>query len=160
MVHTTNTRQGYDLRRCRRLRCALPPHWRLFGEPEMGSVLVVVADILMEQPSKMSLAQRHHMSEQLVAAAQYPPLAESILPRASISRRLRFDPHPLDDAEDALSELLVVVVDEIARDLAVGEGFSQLLSDPGRRWVCCVWGRRKSPDWLLLTAWDTLRCAC
>jgi len=126
----------------------------------MGSVLVVVADILAEQPSKMSLAQRHHMSEQLLAATLYPPLTEPILPRASISRRLRFDPHPLDDAEDALSELLVVVVDEIARDLAVGEGFSQLLSDPGRRWVCCVWGRRKSPDWLLLTAWDTLRCAC
>ena len=38
-----------------------------------------------------------------------------------ISRRLRFDPHPPDDAEDVLSELLVVVVDEITRDVAIGK---------------------------------------
>lgn len=53
---------------------------RVFPQPEMGSVLVIITDILSQQPSQVSLIQNNHVIEQVAPYAANPALRNSILP--------------------------------------------------------------------------------
>ena len=59
----------------------------------MGSVLVVVGDVLADQAEQMPLAKHDDVIQQFAAQSADPPLGESVLPR-----RARRDPQ-LADAE-------------------------------------------------------------
>lgn len=62
------------IHRCRLFRRFLP-------EPEMRPVVVVVADVIREQPFQIVLVQGNDVIEELAAAAFEPSLGNSVLPR-------------------------------------------------------------------------------
>jgi hypothetical protein len=64
---------------------------RSLRQREMRSVVVVVTDILIHQPSQMSFIQQNDMIEQVPAAAADPAFRDTILPRASEAGSLRLD---------------------------------------------------------------------
>src|SRR5664279_5036238 len=59
---------------------ACPTSRRLLIQPEVGSVVVIVGNVLGEESLQMSLIQRDHVVEQLAAAASDPTLGDPILP--------------------------------------------------------------------------------
>ena len=64
------------------LSCGSSPTRRcLLAQPEMGPVVMVVGDVIREEPLEMVLIQRNHLVEQLAAAASQPALGYAILPR-------------------------------------------------------------------------------
>ena len=60
-------------------------HWardrRILGEPEMGSVHVVIPDVLRHEAFQMAFVQNDHMIQQIAPAASHPALGNSVLPR-------------------------------------------------------------------------------
>jgi hypothetical protein len=56
----------------------------------MSPVFVVIADIVSQQPSQVSLVQNDHMIEQVVTHTPDPALGDAVLPRASKSSSDRF----------------------------------------------------------------------
>jgi hypothetical protein len=59
---------------------ACPASRRLLVQPEVGSVVVIIGDVLREEALQMSLIQRDHVVEQVTAAASDPTLGDTILP--------------------------------------------------------------------------------
>src|ERR1039457_5577214 len=59
---------------------ACPASRRLFIQPEVGSVVVIIGNVLGEESLQMSLIQRDHVVEQVAAAASDPALGNPILP--------------------------------------------------------------------------------
>src|ERR1700722_8798313 len=51
-----------------------------FPEPEMRAVVVIVVDIISEQPFQMAFIQRNNVVQQVSPAIPYPTLCDSILP--------------------------------------------------------------------------------
>ena len=60
-----------------------PASGRVFGQSEMGSIIVVVGDVLGEEPPQVTLVQCDHLAEQIAAAALHPALGHAILPGTS-----------------------------------------------------------------------------
>jgi len=89
VVQAADPRQGDDAAHVRRFRGARDR--RIAAERHMGSVLVVVDDMLVDQAEQMPLPEHDDVIEQLSAQRAYPPLGESVLPR-----RARRDPELLD----------------------------------------------------------------
>src|ERR1035438_5831870 len=57
-----------------------PASRRLLVQPEVGSVVVIVGNVLGDESLQMALIQRDHMVEQVAAAASDPTLGDPILP--------------------------------------------------------------------------------
>src|ERR1035438_5617050 len=53
---------------------------RLLLQPEVGSVVVIIGNVLGEESLQMALIQRDHVVEQVAAAASDPTLGDTILP--------------------------------------------------------------------------------
>jgi hypothetical protein len=49
----------------------------------MGSVVVIIGDVVGKESLQMSLIQHNHVIEQFTPAASHPAFRDSILPRAS-----------------------------------------------------------------------------
>ena len=47
----------------------------LFAQPEMGSVVMIIRDVLGQEPPEMAFVQRDDMTEQIAAATANPYLA-------------------------------------------------------------------------------------
>jgi len=58
------------------------PRRRSLPQSEMGSTLVVVADVLRKQPPQMSLVHSNHVIQQILPTVFYPTLGDPVLPRA------------------------------------------------------------------------------
>ena len=56
-----------------------------FPKPEMSAVLVVVTDIVFQQPSQMLLVHDDHVIQQVSPYASNPALSDAVLPRTSKS---------------------------------------------------------------------------
>ena len=54
----------------------------MLAQPEMGPVVMVVGDVIREEPLEVALVQRNDLVEQLAPAAADPAFRDSILPRA------------------------------------------------------------------------------
>jgi hypothetical protein len=52
----------------------------LLVQPEVGSVVVIIGNVLGEEALQMSLIQRDYVVEQVAAAASDPTLGDPILP--------------------------------------------------------------------------------
>src|SRR5665811_1767512 len=65
---------------CTLFQRACPASRRLFIQPEVGSVVVIIGNVLGEQSLQMSLIQGDHVVEQVAAAASDPTLGDPILP--------------------------------------------------------------------------------
>src|ERR1035441_1474130 len=57
---------------------ACPASRRLFIQPEVGSVVVIIGNVLGEESLQMALIQGDHVVEQVAAAASDPALRNSI----------------------------------------------------------------------------------
>ena len=89
MVQASDPRQRDDVARVRRFHGARTR--RIAAKRHMGSVLVVVGDMLVDQPEQMPLAEHDDVFEQFSAQRADPPLGEPVLPREA-----RRDPQLLD----------------------------------------------------------------
>ena len=81
MVQTAQSRMRNDPTRRRR---ADSPTRGLLTQPEMGSVVMVVRDVLGQEPPEMALVQRNDVIEQITSAAANPAFRNSVLPGASV----------------------------------------------------------------------------
>src|ERR1035438_1928442 len=65
---------------CALFQRACPASRRLLVQPEVGSVVVIIGNVLGEESFQMSLIQRDHVVEQVAAAASDPTFGDPILP--------------------------------------------------------------------------------
>src|ERR1017187_127138 len=68
---------------CTVFQRACPASRRLLLQPEVGSVVVIIGNVLREQSLQMALIQRDHVVEQVAAGASDPTLGDAILPGTS-----------------------------------------------------------------------------
>lgn len=83
------------------------------AQPEMRSILVVVADIFVEKAFQMPFVEHNHMIQQVAAATFHPTLGDSVLPGALERSSLGFARHCSDGGNYFQSELLVPVKDQV-----------------------------------------------
>jgi hypothetical protein len=60
-----------------------PTTWRVLREFEMGSVLVVITDVLRHEPVEMPLIQDDHVVQEVSSATPDPALRDPVLPRTA-----------------------------------------------------------------------------
>src|SRR5215469_12301235 len=77
---------------CTKDRCR-PTRWRIFRESQMRPILVVVTNILSNQPFQMSLVQNDDRIQQVSAAAANPSLGNAVLPRIAKGSTHRLAAH-------------------------------------------------------------------
>src|SRR5664280_457904 len=63
---------------CTVFQRACPTSRRLLLQPEVGSVVVIIGNVLGDESLQMPLIQRDHVVEQVAAAASDPTLSERI----------------------------------------------------------------------------------
>src|SRR5712691_5039650 len=80
------------------------PCWRVLGQPQMGSIVVVVADIFAHESFQMAFIEHDHMVQQVAAATPNPTLCSSILPRTAKHGANRFSPQVLGRADHLIPE--------------------------------------------------------
>ena len=74
--------------------------------PEMGPVVMVVGDVIREEPLEMALIQRNYVIEQLAAAASHPALGYAILPRTLNRSLYSRDLHRANCCRDSQSDTM------------------------------------------------------
>src|ERR1035441_10398372 len=65
---------------CTVIQRACPASRRLLVQPQVGSVVVIIGNVLGEESLQMALIQRDHVVEQVAATASDPTLGDPILP--------------------------------------------------------------------------------
>src|ERR1700739_2247663 len=73
--------------------------WRVLGQPQMGSVLMVVGDIFAHESLQMPFIEHDDVIQQVTAAASHPTLCDSILPGTAKRGANRFTPQVRDRGE-------------------------------------------------------------
>ena len=79
MVQTAQSRMRNHLTRRRR---ADSPTRGLLTQPNMGSVVMIVRDVLGHESSEMTLVQRNDVIEQIATTAADPAFRHPVLPGA------------------------------------------------------------------------------
>ena len=101
----------------------------------MSPVVMIVGDVVREEPLEMALVQRNDLVEQIAPAAADPAFRDSILPRALDRGLHATNCHGSNRSRYFQSILCVVIIDqELGRGL-VGKGFAKLLHNPTARWM-------------------------
>src|SRR6516162_2200534 len=116
-------------RRCRRYNT---PLGRVLPQTEMGSVLVVVAEVIFHQPSQMPLVQNNDVVQQVSTHASDPALRDAVLPRTSEGGSDGQDPLILHWRHDISVELRVTVENQELLRLVISPGLTQLQRNPIR----------------------------
>jgi len=100
---------------------------------------VMIVDVLVQQPSQMSLIQHDHMIQEVAAYAAHPTLCNSVLPWAAESGANRLAAHRFHAGDDIGTELRVPIKkQEWLRRLALLPRFAQLYRNPKRLRVRCM----------------------
>jgi len=89
-----------------------PTPWRIFRESQMGPILVVVTDILRNQPFQMPLVQDDDMIQQVSATASHPALGNAVLPRTAKGSAHRLAAHAFRKGHYFLAEFCIAVEDQ------------------------------------------------
>ena len=90
----------------------------------MGPIVMVVGDVIRNEPLEMVLVQRNDLVEQFAPAAADPAFRDSILPRALDRGLHATNCHGSNRSRYFQSILCVVIIDqELGRGL-VGKGFA------------------------------------
>jgi len=96
----------------------------------MDAILVVVADVLSNQPPQMGCAQHDHVIEQLSATASNPALRHPVLPGTAVGRSNQLAAEAFQHGRDFSAELAVTIENQVLGSMILREGFPQLLHDP------------------------------
>jgi len=108
---------------------------RSFIQCQIRPVFVVVADILFQKSSQVTLVQHDDMIEQVPAAIANPAFCDAVLPRASEAGPFWLKTKRLGCFDYFGVEVRGYVKDQILRGRVIGEYFTQLLCDPCARWM-------------------------
>ena len=96
---------------------------------------MVIADVLFQQPSQMSLVEDDHMVEQVPTHTANPALRNSVLPGTAECGPNRLAAHRLHGRDDISTELRVAIEDQEAlRLLAVFPSFVSPAAQSKARW--------------------------
>src|ERR1035437_7407017 len=132
-MQPTESRQRDNLVATRRHGCWNPTSGSVLPESEMSPVLVVVTDVLIQQPSQMFLIQHDHMIQEIATYTAHPALGNSVLPRTAECGANRLAAHRLHGRDHIGTELGVPIEDQEAlRLLAVFPSLVQLQRNPKR----------------------------
>ena len=96
---------------------------------------MVIGNVLTAQPQQMSLMERNDVIQHLAAAAAYPPLGDSVLPRTPEARPNRLEPARLQERTYLAAEFGVAVEQDIAVWTGPRQGLPQLSYDLIARWM-------------------------
>ena len=96
----------------------------------MGPVLVVVADILRDEPLQMALIEGDDVVQQVTPTALHPSFGDSVLPRASERGPHGSDGHRPHCNGNFQAILGVPIKDEKPGSRLIRESLAQLLHDP------------------------------
>jgi len=106
-----------------------------FAEAEVGTVLVIVGDVIFHESLQMALVHHKHMAEQIPAAIADKALRDSVLPRALKARSLGLNTKALDRINHIVIEARAAIEDQRARRGVIRKRFPQLLDYPRTRRV-------------------------
>src|SRR5215469_1770423 len=116
-----------------RPRFGQPSVRRLLIQSDMGSVVVIIANIFEAEPYQMSLVHRDHVIQHLTAYAPHPSFRHSVLPRTANARPDSFDPTRFQRATHLAAEFAVTIKDDGAVWAWKRQGVSELLQNPTAR---------------------------
>ena len=105
MMQHAQSRQGPNLVACRPLELGDASSRSLLSEREMGSILVVVENVIGHEPLQMARVDRDHMIEQIASTAADESFGDAVLPRTSKAGPLRLDA----EAPDCIDNLGVEI---------------------------------------------------
>src|ERR1039458_6583557 len=130
-MQTTESRQRDNLVATRmRCRCNSTTG-SVLPESEMSPVLVVITDVLIQQPSQVPLIENDHVIEQVPPHTANPALGNSVLPRTAECGANRLAAHRLHGRDHIGTELGVPIEDQEAfRLVAVFPSLVQLQRNP------------------------------
>lgn len=101
----------------------------------MRAILVVVADVLREQPFQMAFIERDDVIQQVAAAASHPAFRGAILPGAFEGSANRMDAQGANSGRDFQPVLGIAIEEQKPGSGIKGKRFPQLLDDPLARGV-------------------------
>src|SRR5664280_3860136 len=132
-MQTTESRQGDNLVDTpRRGRCHSTTG-SVLPKSEMSPVLVVVTNVVLQQPSQVSLIQNNHVIQEIATYTAHPALGNSVLPGTAECGANRLAAHRLHGRDHIGTELRVPIEDQEAlRLLAVFPSLVQLQGNPKR----------------------------
>lgn len=96
----------------------------------MGSVFVIIRQILTSKPSKVVFVQRDDVIQELAASTADPSFSDSILPRAPQTRSYRFNATRLQERENLSAELCVPIKQDVTIRAGKRQSLAQLLDNP------------------------------
>src|ERR1017187_1229096 len=132
-MQPTESRRRDNLVAIRRHRCWNATTRGVLPKSEMSPVLVVVTDVLIQQPSQMFLIQHDHMIQEISMYTAHPALGNSVLPRTAECGANRLAAHRLHGRDHIGTELGVPIEgQEALRRLAVFPSLVQLQGNPKR----------------------------
>jgi hypothetical protein len=94
---------------------SFPSLWRLFVQAEMGSILVIVADVFPHQPFEMMFIEDDHVVEQIVATGTDEPLGDTVLPWTLEASSFGLNAKALDCFNDFVAEVTSAVEEHVVR---------------------------------------------
>jgi hypothetical protein len=109
----------------------------LFAQPEMGSVVMIVRDILGQKPPEMALVQGDDVIEQVAPTTANPAFRNSVLPGALDGGLEANNAHGPNRRGNYQPVLGIVIEDEKLGCRLVRKRFPQLLHNPGAGRVAC-----------------------
>ena len=116
---------------------------RFLARSEMGSVVVIIADIMVRQSPQVVFIQSDYVIQQFPAAALDPALRNSVLPRTLDRSANTLDSHRSNCGGNLRAIFGVPVKDKKPGSELIGKGFPQLLDNPQAR---RMWGDVKVQD--------------
>lgn len=136
MVKPPAAREGDHFGQLARPHLPRAPSGRILVEPEMGTVLVVIAQVFPEQAGQMRFVPDHDMIQEVAPKGSDDPLAIPVLPGGPESDLLRSDAQCFHEGTRG-SKDGVPVEQKVGREVVVREGVAKLLAHPFRSGVGC-----------------------
>ena len=137
MVQATQSRQRSNRASAPWVDSNWTTGWRVLRQPQMRSILMVIAYVFRYKAFQMSLVEDDHVIQQVPAAASHPTLRHTVLPRTVIRRTDGRASQFSDGRHHVPSGLSVVVEQQEFGRLRVGPRFSHPLRSMAQ-WDCAL----------------------